>query len=419
MPSGGLCLRNYVVPSLLAAGAVSALGVTSGSLPSVADMVLFGSGCCLIDNFQSTSRGNLPQEECLDACVGDAKCVAADVGPDGDGDTWECSLLHGTAVLETARPGEGGSCFRKEYFKAVIHYEGRHFSGSSQDFEQLSLEEGTMLGGASGLSVAFTARWDALNPGSRVIDFGNGVNEDNIVVSEKEDTTGTLLFSPSPGHSVEAPDAIVVGETHRYLCTVSGAGYMRITQDGKILAESFNGTAPEKIARNNLYVAKPNFNDAMFQGQVTDLLVWNSVVPWNDTQAKLPCADNGGCPTETGGEEASISDIARESESDGDHDDADGGKEATTSGHESQERTGEEASNLDVTANVSESQVRTVLAATDGPTNVGEASTGWHRRRRAVSAEVRDKWLEQARVAAAEHHTTPTEDGESLVFSER
>merc|ERR1719229_273896 len=120
---------------------------------------------------------------------------------------------------------------------SVLAYPGREFRGiRDDDFEDArELIQGD-FGGA--FSIAVTARWDRLNNYSRIIDFGSIAGRDNIIVANKEGSA-TLTFRIRRGRdnsSVDAKEAIVPGEFHRYLCSTTEEGVMRIYRDGRLLA---------------------------------------------------------------------------------------------------------------------------------------------------------------------------------------
>jgi len=170
----------------------------------------------------------------------------------------------------------------------IITYKGRKFHGSDDDFDDLvSRIESTskwtkQICGA--LSVAFIARWDSLGSWTRIIDFGSGPSRSNIVIANLE-SSSSLLFAVQNGHdmrnfrAVVAKDAIVLGEEHTFLCTVTESGRMRIYRDGKLMADNPNGHAPIPIARRHLYVAKSNwYENEMFIGKIKDVRIWSRTV---------------------------------------------------------------------------------------------------------------------------------------------
>lgn len=129
-------------------------------------------------------------------------------------------------------------------------------------------------------SVAFTAGWQALNSYSRIIDFGNGQEDSNIFIANAgKDKLAFHVFAGKEERRVVSGSVIHCNEEHRYLCTLSSDGCMRIYQDGELIGESGKGNLPSPGQRTKLYVAKSNWKrDPPFGGWISELRVWNAVV---------------------------------------------------------------------------------------------------------------------------------------------
>merc|ERR1719210_1563492 len=75
--------------------------------------------------------------------------------------------------------------------------------------------------------------------------------------------------------------AVTIGETHRYLFTVSDAGRMRMIRDGVVLGELTGGYVPREAERTKLYVGGSSWpNDGLFQGVISELKLWRGTVEW-------------------------------------------------------------------------------------------------------------------------------------------
>jgi len=166
------------------------------------------------------------------------------------------------------------------------------FSGHPDSFTDLVEKFPAPLGGSDGFSVAFTARWDKLNRWSRVLDFGSGVGGDghggnNIIVANEKvsDAFAFHIYGNTSNACLTIPGIIKVGTDMRYLCTVDSEGHMRVFQEGRLVGEKKDGLVPPAVHREHLYIGKSNFKgNAMFEGEVRDLCVWNSAVIWEDTE---------------------------------------------------------------------------------------------------------------------------------------
>lgn len=167
------------------------------------------------------------------------------------------------------------------------------FMGVPESYADIAGRFPGLLGGQNGFSVAFTAKWDALNRWSRVLDFGNTVklgskaHGSNIVVAN-EKTTDTFAFAIYGAESnafLTIPRLIKVGESSRFLCSVDEKGHMRVYKDGELVGENKHGVVPAAVPRDHLYLGKSNFDgNAMFAGEIRDLCVWNGPASWKDTE---------------------------------------------------------------------------------------------------------------------------------------
>jgi len=166
------------------------------------------------------------------------------------------------------------------------------FSGHPESFTDLAAQFPAPLGGSNGFSVAFTARWDKLNRWSRVLDFGSDVGGDghggnNIIVANEKvsDSFAFHIYGNTSNACLTIPGIIKVGKDMRYLCSVDSEGHMRVFQEGRLVGEKTDGFVPPAVHREHLYIGKSNFKgNAMFEGEVRDLCVWNAAVTWEDTE---------------------------------------------------------------------------------------------------------------------------------------
>lgn len=162
-----------------------------------------------------------------------------------------------------------------------------HFEGHPDSFVDFAERlGGGVLGGPDGFSVAFTARWDALNRWSRVVDFGNGARGDNILVANEKDTDALAfhVYGNGTNACLTIPGGIAQSKASRYLCSIDASGHMRVFRDGKLIGEKKHGLVPAAVPREHLYIGRSNFEgNAMFVGDVGNVCVWNSEAHWEDT----------------------------------------------------------------------------------------------------------------------------------------
>ncbi|CAE7352184.1 zmpB, partial [Symbiodinium natans] len=147
------------------------------------------------------------------------------------------------------------------------------------------------LGGA--ISIAFTARWDAFQLRSRILDFGDGPAVDNIVIGNLEKGR-TLLVEVYRGPSKKRlmmPGVLELGETHSYLLSISETGHTRMLRDGDQLGVQPQGFAPRALERRKLLIGGSNSaGDENFEGAICDLRIWRGVVSWSEAFPDQPGA---------------------------------------------------------------------------------------------------------------------------------
>lgn len=165
----------------------------------------------------------------------------------------------------------------------LFTFPGGDFRGASfVDLHSPPHSFNTPLGGA--ISVSFTARWDALPPWSRIIDFGSGPGADNIVISnyERGKTIVADIYRGTSRKRILMQGSIVIGQTSSYLFSVSASGHMKFMKDEVVIGELANGFVPRPVERSRLYVGGSNWSaDGLFQGRIADLKIWRGTVEWN------------------------------------------------------------------------------------------------------------------------------------------
>lgn len=195
---------------------------------------------------------------------------------------------------------DGGSVAFSETGAGSVQPRGRHsqefhargdgqvasFSGAEDSFIELQDLPDT-FGGPSGFSIAFTSTWAALGHDTHLVDFGSKHGKDSIVVGNVRDTSGLTFNVNLDGGkvAVDVKHAIDVNETSRYLCSIEGQGHMRVFRDGKLIGENKKGQAPAAVARDLLYIGKPQGKGSMFKGQLSDLCIWNQNVGWEKAES--------------------------------------------------------------------------------------------------------------------------------------
>jgi hypothetical protein len=135
---------------------------------------------------------------------------------------------------------------------------------------------------SQGFSAGVWAYTSSVANWGRYFEFGNGVNSDNIVLS-RNFTTNDLTFFVAKGSSIvelTATNAIQLNTWQYFSVTVTSSGVATLYVNGNVVASTTNmGLVPNVVNRANAYIGKSNFpSDALFQGQMSSLSVWNTAL---------------------------------------------------------------------------------------------------------------------------------------------
>ena len=139
-----------------------------------------------------------------------------------------------------ARGGDLLSMGKKATAREIVNVLGRwqkfedwNKAGVCAEMDAMFTEAGEVQDGPA-LQAAWV-RWDAFNDWSRVCDFSNGPNSDNIVLSNAG-TSSTLDFGIFHGNSVVgvgSSDALVTGVWTHVVGTIGGSA-MKVYKDGVV-----------------------------------------------------------------------------------------------------------------------------------------------------------------------------------------
>eukprot|EP00729_Bicosta_minor_P016928 gene16928-biopygen4483 len=153
------------------------------------------------------------------------------------------------------------------------------------DGQHVSIDGGVTVGGGAFTACAW-AKWDEFGDQSRVIDFGNGVGSDNILLYNAW-TTNTLQWGIYRGNSYKYVPIgnILQPNTWTHVCgTVSTTGAMAVLVNGVeqkctsgtacdiSTGKGSNGHTPIRLLRSNAYIGRSNWdNNAYFAGSISDV----------------------------------------------------------------------------------------------------------------------------------------------------
>jgi hypothetical protein len=123
--------------------------------------------------------------------------------------------------------------------------------------------------------VTATVRFDDLEAGDwqRVFDYGNGPGADNILMGQQSgsDNMTFHIYQAGEQYVLTAPGAIVEGETATWSVQIDETGFMEMSKDGDVLAQS-QGVVPADIVRVNELVGQSAWSsDTPLVGEVLAL----------------------------------------------------------------------------------------------------------------------------------------------------
>ncbi|MGD1808974.1 LamG-like jellyroll fold domain-containing protein [Dapis sp. BLCC M126] len=129
---------------------------------------------------------------------------------------------------------------------------------------------------SQGLTVEAWVHYNSFKNWSRIIDFGNGIPNDNIVFAN-EATTSNLCFDSFKGttsNRVKANGKLELSKWLHLAVTVDGSGNTKIYNNGtEVGSGSIN--LPNKINRTKNYIGKSNWPDELFYGKMSHLRMYN------------------------------------------------------------------------------------------------------------------------------------------------
>lgn len=200
-----------------------------------------------------------------------------------DGGTSVTSTGENTGQLSaTVHKGASLGDGRVEGTKA-LQFDG--VGQSRQDGQHVSIDGGITVGGSAFTACAWT-KWNTFGYWSRVINFGNGRESDNIYLCNRQ-TTKTLVWSIRRGKTQKSVyiGNILQPNTWTHICgTVSSSGYMAVLLNGveqnctagtacdTSTGKGTNGWTPNRLLRSKAYIGRSSWDDnAYFAGSISDV----------------------------------------------------------------------------------------------------------------------------------------------------
>jgi hypothetical protein len=148
-------------------------------------------------------------------------------------------------------------------------------SGSSQF---LQVPAG-MASFTSGASIFLVTKPAAVTAGARFLDFGNGSASDNIFLDEPTNTGASLFtYNGATSSSVTSSSAITLGQYQLLEAIYNGSSTGTIYTNAVEGVQSTSLQTLQNLTRNNNYIGQASQGGNYFDGQIAEILVYNTAV---------------------------------------------------------------------------------------------------------------------------------------------
>ncbi len=132
---------------------------------------------------------------------------------------------------------------------------------------------------ANGFSIsAWVINNDFSGTFERIIDFGNGVPSDNIIMGRLSTGTGTVFWQDCSGttcYSMSIPNVLVAGVWTNLVGTIDPNGTLKLYKDGSLVGVT-SGVNVTNVVINNNYIGRSNWSgDAYWDGKMSNIQIYN------------------------------------------------------------------------------------------------------------------------------------------------
>jgi len=142
---------------------------------------------------------------------------------------------------------------------------------------------------ANGFTVEAWVRYHSFQNWSRIIDFGNGPSQDNILLANGAQTNNLEfhVFQGGAQTRISAPGALEANTWMHLAATVDGEGQAALYKNGqRLVAGPIN--APTTLIRTKNYIGRSNWaTDSYFDGGMGQVRVWNIARSEAEIQATM------------------------------------------------------------------------------------------------------------------------------------
>ncbi|MEL6925787.1 MAG: LamG-like jellyroll fold domain-containing protein, partial [Bacteroidota bacterium] len=203
---------------------------------------------------------------------------------------WRSEARQGNILPDLSLQGNYGTIIRENQIPSkakLLSLDGKTNSIAIPPFQQ-SFEKG--------ISFEVWAYYEKITNWARIIDFGNGPEQDNIIIANagRTDRLGIWIRGGASGNILHAFEhkAIELKKWIHFAFTLDPNGKVRMYKNGRLLASSIDGSEvhlPREVFRESNYIGKSNFGDVdgLFHGNLADLRIWDYPLSENDIMQRM------------------------------------------------------------------------------------------------------------------------------------
>ena len=128
---------------------------------------------------------------------------------------------------------------------------------------------------SQGFTIEAWVYYNSFQSWSRIIDFGNGPDKDNIIFANTSNGLALDIKTGASGQRIIAENSLEIGKWTHLAGTIDAAGNCRLYKHGK---EIISGKLqlPSNVNRTVNYIARSNWtNDSYFDGRMAEVRLWN------------------------------------------------------------------------------------------------------------------------------------------------
>ncbi|MCA2505984.1 MAG: RICIN domain-containing protein [Microcystis sp. M54BS1] len=129
---------------------------------------------------------------------------------------------------------------------------------------------------SEGITVEAWVWYDSFKSYSRIIDFGDGSDSNNILLCN-EATSNTFrlrIKSQSKEQAINVPGVLETGKWIHLAATIDASGTAKLYKNGEQI-QTAKINLPSNLKQTNNYIGKSSFsNESYFQGKISDVRLW-------------------------------------------------------------------------------------------------------------------------------------------------